>query len=538
MIRNLRQRMLMALISAIVGAICGTVLGYLLGCVLVFKIERARLDQVTEHILANGSLVSGELDRVFHAMHSSPFAACSDEEIYFFRQIVYRTNFLKDAGRMRDGRIACSVTIKSSDLPHDQYASSFSLPGGMKIYKSIAPFQVDDVHMLIAQLGDLYAVIDPRVGRGLDSIRDHFTVTVLDIDQNKTGAVLSTVPTARDLLFTRDGFMRQGKTLYDTHCSVTRANCVTTFETFTEALQANHLQFRVFIFLGGLVGTCFGFACSLIYKRNRSLGQQLRRAIAKDRLSLVYQPIVYLETGRIVEAEALVRWIDEDGFPVSPEIFVGIAEEMGFVGDLTRLVVRHALRDMGQTLRNNPEFRLNINITASDLADPVFLPMLKQSLGDAGVMANSLAIEITESSTANNQVAQETIHQLRQWGHNVQIDDFGTGYSSLSYLQKLSVDTIKIDREFTNTIGTDSITVNILPQILSMAKELGLHVIVEGIETQEQADYFRGSERPILGQGWLFGRPVPALTFLADLSKDEMKQGCVNTPGRAGGLIV
>ena len=523
MIRDLRDRILFALITTLAGAVCGAVLGCLLGCAIVLKIEQTRFDQVSERMLANGAATSGELDRVFRAMYSSPFAACSEEEIYFFRQILYRTNYLKDGGRMRDGRFACSVTLKNSDLPHQQFVPSFTLPGGMKVYKDLSPFQVKDLHLLTLQSGDLYAVLDPRIGRGLDSPRDHFTVTVLDTDQSKTGKLLSNTPTADDLIFTRAGFTLRGETLYDTHCSVIRSTCVTTFETISEALRGNRLQFRVFLVLGGLVGACFGFVCSWLYKRKQSLAQQLRRAIAKDRLELVYQPIVNLETGKVVEAEALARWIDEDGVPVSPEVFFGIAEEAGFVGDLTRLVVHHALRDMGQTLRGNPEFRLNINVTASDLSDPVFLPMLKQSMETAGVMANSLAIEVTEGSTASKKAAKEAIHQLRQWGLNVQIDDFGTGYSSLSYLQELSIDTIKIDRAFTKAIGTDSITVNLLPQILSMAKALDLNVIVEGIETQQQANYFMGSDRPILGQGWLFGSPVPALTFVANLSKEEIK---------------
>ena len=133
----------------------------------------------------------------------------------------------------------------------------------------------------------------------------------------------------------------------------------------------------------------------------------------------------------------------------------------------------------------------------------------------------SLAIEVTESSTARIQVALKTIRELRKRGHSVQIDDFGTGYSSLAYLHDLSVDAIKIDRAFTQAIGTEAVTVGILPQILAMAKALNLQVIVEGIETVEQAVYFAGAEMPILGQGWLFGRPVPVEAFHLLLAEAE-----------------
>ena len=148
--------------------------------------------------------------------------------------------------------------------------------------------------------------------------------------------------------------------------------------------------------------------------------------------------------------------------------------------------------------------------------------MLENELQRNGVRPEGFSIEITESSTARRGVAIETIQRLRQRGHSVHIDDFGTGYSSLSYLHELSVDAIKIDRSFTQSIGTESVTLFILPQILAMAEALQLLVIVEGIETAQQADYFLADARAkILGQGWLFGRPVPVETILGKLTEGE-----------------
>jgi sensor c-di-GMP phosphodiesterase-like protein len=132
-----------------------------------------------------------------------------------------------------------------------------------------------------------------------------------------------------------------------------------------------------------------------------------------------------------------------------------------------------------------------------------------------------LAIEITESSTAKHQAARDAILRLRQRGHSVHVDDFGTGYSSLSYLHDLSVDTIKIDRSFTQAIGTQAVTIGILPQILAMAAVLKLKVIVEGVETSQQASYFADADESILAQGWLFGRPVPVEAFQSLLANDD-----------------
>jgi len=288
-------------------------------------------------------------------------------------------------------------------------------------------------------------------------------------------------------------------------------------------LQDNHTKFAGCIALGGLFGALFGLALCVLYRRNKSVEQQLRRAIRRDKLTMVYQPEIDLRSGRIVGAEALVRWTDEDGVVVGPDVFVRIAEERGFVGEITKLVLRHVLREFGETLKRNPDFRLSINVAAADLTDPEFLPMLDRSLAQKGVPARALAIEITEGSTARHDTAIETIHQLRRRGHSVHIDDFGTGYSSLSYLHELSVDAIKIDKIFTQAIGTESVVVSILPQILAMAEALELEVIVEGIETPVQAEYFAAFAQPILGQGWLFGRPVPVFNFLRLLARDAKK---------------
>lgn len=138
------------------------------------------------------------------------------------------------------------------------------------------------------------------------------------------------------------------------------------------------------------------------------------------------------------------------------------------------------------------------------------MAMLQEALTSAGVAPSRLAIEITEGSTVRSSVERAAIRQLRDAGHSVQIDDFGTGCSSLAYLKDLNVDTIKVDKAFTMAIGTEAVTLGILPQILAMAETLHLQVVVEGIETVEQAAYFAGKERPMLGQGWLFGKPMEA----------------------------
>jgi sensor c-di-GMP phosphodiesterase-like protein len=266
-----------------------------------------------------------------------------------------------------------------------------------------------------------------------------------------------------------------------------------------------------------------GFLFAFLQKRNRSIERQLRRGIRFGRVRVLYQAIVDTVSGRAVGAEALARWTDEDGNEVGPEVFVPVAEAHGFAGAITKLVVRQVLLDLGEQLGKAPDFRVSINAAASDMTDPHFLPMLDQSLKRISLPAQSLAIEIAEGPSARNEAVMETIRQLRERGHSVLLDDFGTCYSSLSYLSANSVDAIKIDKPFAQAIGTDAANAAILPQILTMAEALNLQVIVEGIETAQQASYFTQAGWPILAQGWFFGCPVPAVVFRKWLIDERKK---------------
>jgi sensor c-di-GMP phosphodiesterase-like protein len=262
--------------------------------------------------------------------------------------------------------------------------------------------------------------------------------------------------------------------------------------------------------IGAVLGIVLSGGVMVMNRRRRSLGNQLRRALRKKALWVLYQPVVDLETGRMVGCEALVRWNDENGMPVRPDIFVGIAEEQGFVGEITRFMLERVVQEIGDLLKANPWFRVSVNLSAMDLTDDMFLPMLERLLRAREVAPSSIGLELTERSTADREHVVKVIHDLRERGHVVYIDDFGTGYSSLAYLSELSVDVLKVDQAFTKTIGTDSVTAAIVPQILEMAKALGLKVVVEGVEEQAQADYLAERWSGIQVQGWLFGRPMPS----------------------------
>jgi sensor c-di-GMP phosphodiesterase-like protein len=517
----LYKRAAVAIAATVVAAACGTLAGYALGRSLVLRHVENKLDQYAIRIRSEAETSTTESRALLAKVNASPYSYCSDQEIAWIRSLVFQSEYLKDGGRMRDGRIDCSATLGRLSEPGPQYKPAFSRRDGTRVYLNLPPLRVGGHTVVTIQEGDSFMVYSPYNLKDLGSASMHFTVSEVDIPSGQTGRVVGEQTGAPASVLTHEGWAREGGTIYATRCSTRYTSCMTAFISIPDALRVDRGEFRAYIALSGLCGALFGLACSLLYRRSQSMEQQLRRAIREDRLRVVYQPIVELANRRVVGAEALVRWKDDDNFEVSPDVFVKIAEERGFVGEITKLMARHVLRECREMLLSRPRFRVNLNIAAADLADAGFLPMMKQCLERAGVEAQSLGIEITESNTARLQVAKDAIVNLRRMGHSVYIDDFGTGYSSLAYLHDLSVDGIKIDRAFTKAIGTEAVTVSIIPQILDMAAALKLEVTVEGIETEEQADYFASSELPLLAQGWYFGRPLPVAEFQLLLRVDD-----------------
>jgi len=250
----------------------------------------------------------------------------------------------------------------------------------------------------------------------------------------------------------------------------------------------------------------------------------LRQAIANDQLLLHYQPKIDLASGRIVGAEALVRWRHPERGMVPPGEFIPIAEESGLVTRLSSWVLDDALRqarawqDAGL-----PATKIAVNLSARDFA-PGLAARIAAMLERQGLAPDRLELEITEGMlTENSESVIAMMDELAAQGVALALDDFGTGYSSLAYLKRFPIDTLKIDRSFVRGIPGDGNDCAIAGAIVSMAQRLGHRVVAEGVETAEQLAFLR-----TLGcdeiQGYLFSPPVDAEAFAAMLRADQRLQ--------------
>lgn len=242
------------------------------------------------------------------------------------------------------------------------------------------------------------------------------------------------------------------------------------------------------------------------------LENDLRRALDRDEFRLVYQPIVETTTGRIVAFEALLRWQHPERGLLPPGEFLSLAEETGLINPIGEWVLRTGCREALEwpaPAADCPRPAVSINLFSRQFSRIELVSFISDLLDDLGLPASRLQLEITESAIIDvPELAIDVMHRLRRLGVKVHLDDFGTGYSSLAYLQRFAVDVLKIDQGFIQRLGSHGGGVEIVRTIVTLARNLGMDALAEGIETQEQLALVR-QLGCAFGQGFLFSRPLP-----------------------------
>ena len=246
---------------------------------------------------------------------------------------------------------------------------------------------------------------------------------------------------------------------------------------------------------------------ALTVEARRTLEIDLRKALADEEFELFYQPLVNLKSGRISTCEALLRWNHPIRGPVSPIDIIPVAEDMGLIVDLGRWILRKACIEC---MKWPDAVSVAVNFSPQQFHQRDVVSEVRYALQASGLPAHRLEIEITETSLLRNtQWTQDVLAQLRQEGVRISLDDFGTGYSSLSYLHNLPLQKVKIDRSFLQGIDTER-PLMLLRGVARLSADLGMSVVVEGIETSEQLELISAEGTVTEAQGYLFSKPVPA----------------------------
>jgi EAL domain-containing protein (putative c-di-GMP-specific phosphodiesterase class I) len=249
----------------------------------------------------------------------------------------------------------------------------------------------------------------------------------------------------------------------------------------------------------------------------------LWRALERDELTLDYQPIVSLRTGRIAGFEALLRWLHPSRGMVSPLEFISVAEETGLIIPIGQWVLNKACRQTREWQKQHPQtppLQVSVNLSPKQFMQRDLIDQISLALDSGGLSPASLKVEITEGMVMQNvESNMQMLGQLQALGVSISLDDFGTGYSSLSYLHRFPISTLKIDQSFVSSMTNNQESLEIVRTILGLARNLKMEVIAEGVETLEQAMELKAMNCEY-GQGYYFSRALNAEGALGLLSSD------------------
>jgi len=269
-----------------------------------------------------------------------------------------------------------------------------------------------------------------------------------------------------------------------------------------------------------LAGLGVAGSAAYFYRLRAVPGSSMRGALRRGEFFMVYQPVIELETGRWVGAEALIRWRRSSGEIVRPDLFIPMAEASGFIVEITARVMDLVGDAAAGIFREFPNFHLALNLSAADLFDLETPGRLRQLSARTDAGPGNLIAEVTERSFVEAPRARSVLAELHRSHVATAIDDFGTGYSSLSHLEELHLDYLKIDKAFVDSLATGAVTRHVIDHIIEMAKSLDLRMIAEGVESEAQAAELR-ARGVQFAQGWLFAKPMAFSELVGRLRSQE-----------------
>jgi sensor c-di-GMP phosphodiesterase-like protein len=499
-----------------------------------YAAEKALSLSYAQAVLRRMEKTSGQLTAGARAQALANLSPCSPEDIRLMQEIDLASSAVKSVGRVADNTLLCTsqgvvnpISLGRPDLVTSQ---------GISIYlnKDLGGQPPHPLHVLA--INGFAAIIDPSLTLDVFTGRPKVEAAVFvpsSTNRLRVAAVGRYFPSnwLRPIAKGTQSTMQSGGYLVSLVRSPMWDLAVVTATPQSDLDQRFSRLALLFLPIGILCGALLALLVNMmLYRLQSPFPTMLRRAIKDGSLYVVYQPIVELATRRVIAAEALVRWRSRHA-DLRPDYFIPQAERYDMIQLITKQVLSIVARDLPQFLSMDPNFFVAVNFSAADLCDKLTPAAMSEFLRLSGARPENIEIEATERALLQGPETSEVVDALRAKGFSVAIDDFGTGYSSLACLQSLSLDTLKIDRSFVDTINTDGATSQVVLHIIDMAHSLDLDIVAEGVETEPQAEYLvkRGVQ---YAQGWHFGRPMdPGL--LCEQIRSHASAGKQSAPAQA-----
>lgn len=491
--------------------------------------EEARVRQYAVDGVARTDQVSKQANEAINRLRVANLAPCSPTEIALMREIVLDSRYLQAVGRLSGDTLECDsqgsppIVVGPADTYTEdgtahrahlqfRFAESYPIPASLHMFSNHGFAVIVDRRMSLDTPRDADGVIDlfrPSWSNPFSAAADPGSLRPEWYRTIAKGTTATFVDSGYVVALARSRTYDHG---------------IIAVSPLTYAQRRLGRFVLIFVPTGLACGLAFAWAVYSILHQNLALSSILRVAARRREFQVEYEPIVDLQSGCWVGAEAMLRW-QPNGKNIRPDLFIPAAEESGVMPEISACVMEIVARDLPALLAIDPKFYVAINLSATDLKLAQTEMRLAELLRVSGAQGRNLQVEASETGIVQGGDVRALMKRIRAMGIRVEIDDFGTGYSSLASLQDLELDALKIDKTFVDTIGTDGVTSEVVLHIIRLARSLKLEMVAEGVGNTAQAELLRerGVER---AQGWFYAKSmsieVLCTTLAASRSKNEV----------------
>lgn len=469
-----------------------------------------RSDRASDQIRAG-------IDRLVKAGAVDP---CSEAQIALMRDIDLASSYIQAIGHVSGNKLVCSSLGFGSTVQFDLGPPDVVTSTGSAVRTNVVFTSAQKISYTVVERAGYAVIIHKDLPIDVSASIKDLSLATITPDNRKVRSSRGVFKVAwMDALGPR-----KEVTFVEDHYVVAAVRSDRYATVVLAALPIQHVDARtrsaalVLVPAGLAASAVLIWAILYVMRQQLAMPAALKLALRRKEFFLVYQPVVDLQTGQWVGAEALIRWRRPNGEMVPPDQFIQVAEDTGLIQRVTEHVVHLISRDAAGIFERHPAFHLGINLSASDMQSKRTVELLGRLVEHISAGCGNLIVEATERGFMNADVAREMVQAIRDRGIHVAVDDFGTGYSSLSYLETFELDYLKIDKSFVDKINTEAATSQVVSHIIEMAKGLRLKMVAEGVETDAQAQFLR--DRGVqYAQGWLFSKPLAFGELQAQLAE-------------------
>lgn len=506
----------------IIASLAGIILFVLFVNQRTLHFEERILREDTYRVFQLSKEISTNIKGAVYSAAEFPYAPCSQEDLDALRDMLWSYNYLMDIGRVYNNQVVCTAGRGVLDTPWPLPPSD-NRASGARHWHDEPNLLGQEITSDMALYKNTLSFTSPFVFSQPVTTETNIGIFVVPSNQQFIYRQFGDLPVSavkkpdppRHWLPTTDAWLKAEFCIDDPGvCTI----------GIKESVGFFHLKWiyqALTVFIGANIGAYTYMLFFALSARRRSLKARLKKAIVEEKMYLEYQPKYHLASGRIVGAEALIRWKDKYLGQVRPDLFIPLAEKLGLISPLTDWIIAQTLKEMTDILHRYPDFHLSINLSLQDFTRHEVLELARHHCLTHNIDPAQVIFEVTERSVVGHESMSESAHKFNYYNYQISLDDFGTGYSNLSWLTKLRADEIKVDRSFTQSIGTSSINQSMLDAIFTLIQKLKVRVVFEGIENREEVDYILSHAPQAIGQGWLMSRSISAKDLTELMEKNS-----------------